>query len=363
LPLVNISLSIDQERLIRRALGSPTGFLTYRVLTGGYTGALVLEVSGVGNGNARKKFVLKIDKKDKQWETISDEFRNFQEHVESLNLSDGKVLTAQKFELGNLEAIKYPFASIDSVGNSESFGQYFKKTGSFSEVKQVISSIFSNSLIINWSKTYSIKTVNLFEAFGKLDYKIRGFKRITEYQSEYNYDKDFDIKKIEDYFNISNNIVYCTAHGDLHVENIRVDPSGIAKEVFFIDFGRTGQYPMGIDYTALECSIRYSILDSAFPLKKLSIVDDKYFDENFSEIFNLSEDKLSKVNYAISLVRQAYINNFPKNHRVLAENQYFLCMFAVSSWLINKENLNRPYIWNTLHRIYNNKFKLHEVSR
>lgn len=357
LPLVNSSLTLDQEKLIRKAVGSPTGFLTYRVLTGGYTGALVLEVTSVGNGNARKKFVLKIDKIDKKWDTIREEFRNFQEHVENLVLDDGKIFSAQRFEIPGLEAIKYPFASTDSVGDSQSLGQYIKKTKVNVEIKSVISKVFKNSLMRSWNSTYSLKQINLFEAFVKLDYKIRGFERIIEYQREFNYENCFDFDKLNNFFENQNNIVFCTAHGDFHVENIRVDSTSNKEDIFFIDFGRTGQYPMGIDHAALESSIRYSTLDSAFKIENLNTTDNLNFG-NFSEILNSAEDKISKVNYMVSLIREHYFNSFPANHRAFAEDQYFKCLFAVSSWLMNKENLNRPYIWNILKRIYIEKFKI-----
>jgi uncharacterized Zn ribbon protein len=357
LPIINTSLLPDQEKLVRKAVRSPTGFLTYKVLTGGYTEALVLEVTSVGNGNARKKFVLKIAYRNKAWDTISQEFRNFQEYIENMDLGEGTSVSAQMFECGEFEAIKYPFASKHSLGNSESLGQFLKNADTFEAIKDVIVKSFNTSLMVKWCKTDSKKKINLYDAFKKLDYKIDGFQRMREHQKEFNYAQDFDFEKLNSYFNNESDTVYCIAHGDFHVENVRVDTSDTDREVFFIDFGKTGHYPMGIDHAALECSIRYGTLDSAFLLEELIKYDDVYFSV-FAEILNPKKDGISKVNYSISLIRQDYINKFPNEHRSLAEAQYFHCLFAVSSWLMNKPNLNRRYIWNVLVRIYRDKFEI-----
>lgn len=357
LPLVNLNLSIDQEKIIRKAVGSPTGFLTYKVLTGGYTGATVLEVSSVGNIHARKKFVLKIDIKGREWQSINQEFINFQQHVENIAVS-GATHSPQKFECGELEAIKYPFASLNSVGDSVSLGSFLKSDDTSNEkLKSVITQIFDHELMVSWNKTFSLKHQSLFLSFEKLDYTIRDFKRVMDFQRKFGYEKFFDLDKLTAYFEASQNVVYCTAHGDFHVENIRVDSTESGNQIYFIDFGSTGLYPMGVDFAALECSIRFRVLDSAFSIKDLDAADDQYF-SFFAEIFDSKTDDISKVNYTISLIRQAYFNRFPAAHKPLAESQYFKCLFSVCSWLMNKPNLNRPYIWKILERIYTEKFQL-----
>ncbi|UXR65652.1 ecdysteroid 22-kinase family protein [Bdellovibrio bacteriovorus] len=357
-PIVNMHLLVDQERLIRTAVGSPTGFLTYKVLHGGYTGALVLEVSSVGNGHARKKFVLKIDRKDKSWDTIREEFKNFQNHIENIPLADGTVLQAQRFEYGEWEAIKYPYASKNSTGDSVSLGSSLKGAKSKGEMKSIVSKIFEHSLITSWAKTFSSKNEALFDSYRKLDYKIESFDRIVEFQKKYNYDDVFDFEILKEYFRKRYDVIYCISHGDFHIENIRVDAIESKQDVFFIDFGRTGQYPMGIDHAALECSIRYGFLGKDYRIKDLVKMDDEYFD-NFSELLSLdSEGDLSRVNYIISLIREAYLNGFPNHHRQLAEQQYYHNIFSVSSWLMNKDNLNRQYIWEILKRVYEKNLKL-----
>lgn len=351
-PLINMALSLDQERLIREAVGGPTGFLTYKVLGGGFTGALVVEVASVGNGNARKRFVLKIDRRDKKYDSISGEYKNFQDHIENLHLDGEANLTAQKYISGDFEAIKYPFASVNSMKESTSFGSFFcDQNTTLEKIYRVINLIFKSSLMKNWTNTTHVKRVTGFDAFEKLDWRINKFERINEFVKKYQYQNDLNLESLSNIFSTECEVVFSVAHGDLHSENIQIDID--LERVFFIDFGRTGLYPLGVDFAALECSIRFKLLEHAYQLDQFKKLDDLYF-LNFATISKIENpDEIYKVQYAVSIIRENYINSFPVRYRNAAERQYFLTMFAVGSWLvdINKKNLNRPYIWSILHRI------------
>lgn len=340
--LIHENLNSEYECLIKRFFGNSTGFLTYSDLKGGYSGSKVLLVSPVGGVGDNRKFVLKISPKED--EKIKLEIANYKNYVEPYWTS-GQIMAADWQESPNLHAIRYPFASTDTICTSISFTAKYSACKEPEQLKSVIQRIFQHPLQQKWRDQSRSRNATFQKAFDKnlkTEKTLDSLKELLHISSAIS----IDIAKLKSIIEKHIDYLECINHGDLHSDNIQVQDD--EEVVFLIDFGLTGTYPIGLDYATLEASIRYKLLDFS--------IDSTYLQENhinqlsnFDNLIFLEKEfsnEAEKALKACSVIRESFLNHFSSSisDLTILKKQYLQCLLAITLRQLNYPELNRRYM-------------------
>ena len=348
--LIHGLLDAEQECLIKDFFGSNTGFLVCSDIKGGFSGARVILVApNIGPGDPRK-FVVKICEKSKS--KLRREFEQFQNLVSQFWI-EGQLFVAEFKESSHYEAIRYPFASADTMRSSISFTKKYKESDSVEVLQSIINNIFNHSLCRKWREQSRKRTSVISEAFsGIVNIADSAISLNYLISPDFSYKTDLDLEQLNKVLKSKATFLICPNHGDFHSDNIQVQAE--SNEVFLIDFGLTDQYPAGLDYAALEASIRFKLLDHSVDSKILLPLDSdplSKFDNLIrpGEPFKSEIDKAQKL---CSLIRERFLNDFAEKGSIKdLKFQYLCCLLGLCLRHIKYPNMNRRYILQVLAQI------------
>lgn len=351
--LVHDVLDIEQECLIKDFFGENAGFLICTDLKGGLSGSrVVLVTPNIGPGDSRK-YIVKLCNKSKS--KLKAELLNFQNYVEPFWVPE-QFLVAEFKESPRYQAIRYPFASKDTIHYSTSFTERYREIDSLETLQRIIDNIFSHSLCQKWRGQCRVNKRKFSEAFAPILNYVDSTKALDEVLSPlFSSSVSFDRTQLTQLLDVELNFLECPNHGDLHSDNIQIQEE--SHDVFLIDFGFTGKYPVGLDYAALEASIKFRLLDSSIDPKILFPFDDDPLGK-YDNIIRLGEPvkgEADKAQKLTSKIRERYLNDFSgidKNISVMdLKIQYLCCLLILCLRQIKYRNLNRRYILQILSQI------------
>jgi hypothetical protein len=346
--LVDDRLNAEYETLVKKFFGEKGKFLVYSYLDGGFSGSKVLLVSSAGGIGDKRKYVLKIAPKTDT--KLKNEYDNYRDFV-ALYWIEDQVITAEWQETLNYHAIRYPFASEDTISHSISFAKKYSECDNSQTMKALINRIFDHKLQVKWRLKTNIKAKSelfskIFESIFKIEKTKIEFEKILRYNLV-----NKKLSKFEELQILKKTIKYieCINHGDFHSDNIQVQDG--PNSVFLIDFGLTNRYPAGLDYASLEASIRYKLLDHSIDSEILKSEDLAKI-SNFDSLISLEnnfESDLDKATKTISTIRQKFLNDFAEHAQIdELKSQYLYCLLALCLRKICYSDLNRRFVLLTI---------------
>jgi Ternary complex associated domain 9 len=340
----NSKLTYQEQRIIKQFYGSQPVVIDYKVLKPGASGSGVIEVQGNNTvSSGHKRYVIKISKKVSGIPgKLQEELKNFKEFVEP-NQSHGYNADFESNE--TFEAIKYSYASTDSVSNSTSFfdliNDYINKDiGNIIDIKSYLGNLFSIELIRNWNMPQKVvkDTAALYKSY-LMNHSavIEMIQVIWNKSNDEVVKSDFSksYKKLLDN-SIETNTKIC--HGDLHTENFFWDNS----DIYLIDFGHTGIHHAVVDHTFLEISIRLRHFPNYVSIEEYMEYEKEMLTANsFETNFDLSFIKREKIRHLYELIHQIrvdakkYCHNSPN-----PLNEYLISLLVISFRLTQYKDLN-----------------------
>lgn len=343
--LSNGDLLKNEESLIKKFSAREPHLLIYQTLKGGFSGSKVILTYPAFAHGMQCKFVVKVGDKSKG--KILREYEAFKTCVENFYPS----YSIEYKENITHEAIRYRFASTDTIKPSMSFTKYYNDLAS-PAILNMLETIFKHKILEQWEKTQyfsnSIKSYrDLYKKFIKEEEVKSSIHKISIDGKAEN-----AIQVMDQVLNLSQgNYLVKHCHGDFHTENIQID----SEDIFLIDFGLTGEHHAFIDYATLESSIRFKVLPRYVPLSVLHTIDEKYstvFDADISQdqdIKYFSNVEIKKAFEVIIKIRQIMLNNLMQNqgHTYdVAEKiylDYLISLYLLSLRQIKYEGLNQAY--------------------
>ncbi len=343
--LSNYDVSFAEEKIIKKLCSVDTPLILYKILNKGFSGAKVLEVRPKVSASfdKEKKYIIKYDLLKNR--KLKEEFDNFDKNVLSLkgfNDYNGiyeKTLTH--------EGIRYNYAISDFSQESFSFNDIIKNSNNIfnSQKNDKINKLFNIGLFTSWkdehfiSKTDSVKNIfsrfiNINEITKELE-KVLGLNNVDILNSDLliNFNKIWNHK-------IEYNEKIC--HGDLHTDNFFIDEN----DIYLIDFGFTGKHHSLIDYTALECSIKFKHFPLYLECDELKNIENELILES---TFNLSH-KFSSTSRIEILDLLSMINMIRMNSTKDSNGSnldYFISLFMMTIRQIRYPNMNQLYAYHS----------------
>lgn len=353
--IVHDLLDAEEEHLIKEFFGPKAGFLRCVGLKGGNSGTKVILVTqSIGPGDARKH-VVKIEAKSKH--KLQKEIENFQNYVDPYWIQN-QPLEIKSAESPRYRAIKYPFASQDTIHESTSLTDRYIGGDSGGEsvegLRAIIQKIFEHQLCKRWREKTSTRKEKIADVFTELlDWPETERTLDLLLSPSYSVETKLDRAQLRETMNSSLEFVECLNHGDLHSDNVQVEIGG--SNVYLIDFGWTGKFPAGLDYAMLEASIRFKLLDPSIDIRIHRDADANPFDKfdasmGFGESTKDDGDRARKISLTI---RERFLNDFYSQQPNLSalKAQYLCCLLVLCLRQIAYKDMNRRYILQIIGQI------------
>lgn len=344
--LSNYDMSFAEEKIIKKLCSVDTPLILYKILNKGFSGAKVLEIRPKVSASfdKEKKYIIKYDLLKNR--KLKEEFENFDKNVLSLkgfNDYNGiyeKTLTH--------EGIRYNYAISDFSQESFSFNDIIKNSNNVfnSQKNDKIKKLFNISLFNSWKEEHFIDkkdlVENIFSRFININEIIKELEKVLGLNNEEILKNDLLIN-----FNKiwNHKIVYKEkiCHGDLHTDNFFIDEN----DIYLIDFGFTGKHHSLIDYTALECSLKFK----HFPLylesnELIKIEEELILDSTFNLNHNFSCTKRNDVSDILSMINAVRSNSI-KDFSDGSNLDYFISLFIMTFRQIRYPNMNQLYAYHS----------------
>ena len=224
--------------------------IEYKKISEGFSGSKVFRVIPHKiRGGTPVKYVIKVSSSDSQ--KLAVEENNFKNNVEGYD--NRYSIHSERTE--KLCAIKYNFASDDGISDSQSFNEILKSSKDFNKLSKIVNDLYAIKLFEDWheSKIEKKKIFEFYKDYIKTEKILASIQKILDLtKPELKQQKLLiNLEKILDK-EIELKVKIC--HGDLHSGNFFIDSN---SKIFLIDFGDTTEKHALIDYTALECSIKF----------------------------------------------------------------------------------------------------------
>ena len=336
--LANRRLGPEREKIIKKLFDKEHCHdIIYEELHSGYSGSRVFEVQPFKETVSTARYVIKINE-DKN--KLAKEISNFKMLVQGLDPESG--YSCEEAITEKYRAIKYNYASVGGVIDSESFSEQLLYADE-AKVLTIIENLFGIKLFERWDATKEVANLTLKQWYQDYINVEEIIKKIAIIKDE----EEEDVRKSEF---ISNFDKICQAqvegflkvcHGDLHAKNIFVDEN---EKVFLIDFGDTGKKHALIDYATLECSVKFQhlpkYLDSTMLVDvEKELLDIATFDQGYIFKSNVRSDLkkfLSVINKIRNLSRKYIYDQQTKR-------DYFMALFLMTFRQIRYDTLNQLY--------------------
>lgn len=349
--LSNGKISYEEEKIIKKCFHSSSSpVLVYKLLKEGNSGAKVIEVRQIQPFTSKQyeqRYIIKFSKKDKQ-RKLQSEHTQFTDFIESYE--GFKDYKCTLFETPTHVALQYVYAKSVMAKESYSFATIIDKENNkfHYELPSKIEALFDLELFDHWSgseKKKLISTRELYSRYVRLE-KIKKEVLLIEGISDEDFQKTDFNKNLQKLLNhkIETNLKIC--HGDLHSENFFVDDK---EQLFLIDFGFTNSLHSVIDFTSLECSLkfrhipRYIEMDILLEAEK-ELLSDNTFDESYRFKSIASRNDLLRLYDAIKTIR---IKSKHHLHNQGSMLEYYISLFFMTYRQVRYREMNQLYALKT----------------
>lgn len=265
--LINEEIDTNTAKAIKRLFLKTGGChtLEYRILKGGFSGSKVILIQPHKDRGSQYKSVIKVNKRTDG--KIEDEITNFYDNVDGID----REYTIEPEISEDTIAIKYPYASSDSLEESISFHDYYKNH-STEDCINVIDKLFKIKLFREWSDVRR-KTMKASELYHEYINEERIFNTIKTILSKDDVDLRGEFDKIYNHEFFTHRKI---CHGDLHSENFFIEEKNNETKVYLIDFGHTKRdLHAPIDFATLEASIKFRHIPLYFDVDQLINIEEE----------------------------------------------------------------------------------------
>lgn len=212
--------------------------------------------------------------------------------------------------------------------------------------KDIINRLFNNNEAFNaWREDYNEdkKSVvsNLYSNYLSKDKIAESLKQILN-----------DSEKEEEFLKIfdkiwTSELIYkeTVCHGDLHTDNFFVDDN---KKIYLIDFGHTNMRHSILDYTSLECSIKFKHFPFYLEIEELiNIEKELLLEKTFNLSCSFTQTKRPEILEFLNLINS--IRNCSIKDFIVGTNnvEYFISLFVMTIRQIRYPNMNQLYAYHS----------------
>ncbi len=344
----NTKINFEEEKIIKKLCESfKTPLIFYRLLSGGFSGAKVLEIRPKKSNTfeSEKKYIIKFGLNE--GEKLKNEIQNFHKYINGFkgfseyNASYSETLTH--------EGILYNFAISEKGSNSYPFSEIMNDNcdGLILNKKDIINDLFSLGIFYHWKSEYENKihkTVKeLYENYIDEEKIFAKISEILNINNEEVFGNELcqNFNKIWSY-KLSCNEKVC--HGDLHTENFFIDNE---KNIYLIDFGYTDYGHSLVDFTSLECSVKFKHIPRYIPLDELLQIEEELLnDSTFQQSYNFSNnrEKLQEILGIITNIRYCSSSDFINPNESI---EYFISLFIMTFRQIQYKDMNQLYAYHS----------------
>jgi len=338
--LKDIELNNEIEKILKKLFGyNMCSSLQYKKISKGYSGSSVFYIRPSGLTHTQVKFIVKVGETAKSKGKIELEITNFKRYVDSF--TNSYHLEVERTE--RCIAIRYNYASKDSKIDSLSFSESYHL--GTEELIDIINALFDNPLFKEWNSLKRLADIS-FETHYK------SYINVEHVKSAIAIIKSIGIEEVEDLPILNTFRRICSlqipsyqkvCHGDLHSENFFIDGE---SNVFLIDFGDTDIRHSIIDYTTLECSIKFRHIPRFIENQDLYKIEEELLElDSFQSGYNFINVKrfdLIKPYKLITKIRsQAISDMMIKDTHAQLEYLYSLYMITIRQ--IQYDTMNQLY--------------------
>ncbi len=346
--LSNGGINNEEEKIIKKLCRSfRTPLIIYKTLSGGNSGSKVIEVrpkKELGPEH-EKRYIIKYSTKTIE-RKIANEFEYFGKYIEGYKGFNEYECKYDKTLI--YEGLRYSYAISDTEANSYSYNHILdKKDNEFHSKKiEIIEELFSIQLFQTWHD--SIEKINttckiLYEPYIEINKIVEQIAKILN-KTEEQVSSDELVINFNKIWNKSFQFQQKICHGDLHTENFFKDKNGI----YLIDFGYTGIRHAMIDYTSLECSIKFKHFPFYLDMEELQNLESELLLESSFQLSTrftktLRPDLIEKLDI-IKKIRNNSIPLFCDNNSI---TEYLLSLFIMTFRQIRYKDMNQLYAYNS----------------
>lgn len=343
----NGKINFEEEKIIKKLCSDfKSPLIFYKILSGGFSGSKVLEIRPKKTNNFvnDKIYIIKYgfisDGK------IKEEKDNFSEFIKGRKGFQSYTDATYEKTL-HYEGILYNYAISENSKASYSFDEILKKTETpYFEIeskKNIITKLFSKNEAFNkWREDFNeLKTCKVGDLY--IDFVS---KDKIEDSLEYILNDEKRSKVVLDIFDkISNYVITykeTVCHGDLHTDNFFVDDE---KNIYLIDFGFTNKRHSILDYTSLECSLKFKHFPFYLESDELIEIEKELMSERtFDLSYNFASTKRKEVVEFLSMINTIRHNSLKDLSGQSADNiEYYISLYLMTIRQIRYPNMNQLY--------------------
>lgn len=345
----NGRINFEEEKIIKKLCSDfKSPLIFYKILSGGFSGSKVLEIrpKKTNNFENEKIYIIKygyiIDGK------IKEEKDNFNEFIRGRK-GFSSYTDASYVKTLHYEGILYNYAISEKSKASYSFNDILKKAESpYSDIevkRKIITKLFNdNEAFIKWREDFNEqKEAKVSEVY--LDFVS---KDKIEESLKYILDDTSKADKLINFFDKIGNyqIKYkeTVCHGDLHTDNFFVDDE---ENIYLIDFGFTNKRHSVIDYTTLECSLKFKHFPFYLESQELIEIEKEFLSEKtFDLSYAFTSTKRKEVIELLSMIntiRHNSIKDFVDGSTI----DYYISLFIMTIRQIRYPNMNQLYAYRS----------------
>lgn len=346
----NGKINFEEEKIIKKLCADfKSPLIFYKILSGGFSGSKVLEIRPKKTNNFEndKIYIIKFGFiKDGK---IKEEKDNFSEFIKGrkgfLSYTDA---TYEKTLL--YEGILYNYAISENSKASYSFDEILKKTETpYFEIeskKNIITKLFSENDAFNkWREDFNeLKTAKIGELY--IDFVSR-----EKIESSLKYILNDEKKSdpiLENFDKISSyeiNYKETVCHGDLHTDNFFVDDD---KNIYLIDFGFTNRRHSILDYTSLECSLKFKHFPFYLESHELIEIEKELLSERtFDLSYNFVSTKRKELIEFLSMINTIRHNSLRDFSSETDHIEYYISLYLMTIRQIRYPNMNQLYAYHS----------------
>ncbi|OXE97413.1 phosphotransferase family enzyme [Flavobacterium araucananum] len=347
----NGKINFEEEKIIKKLCADfKSPLIFYKILSGGFSGSKVLEIrpKKTNNFDNDKIYIIKYgyisDGK------IKEEKDNFSEFIKGrkgfLSYTDATYEKTLHYE-----GILYNYAISENSKASYSFDEILKKSetpyNQIEDKKEIITKLFSENDAFNkWREDYneikSSKVGNLYLDFVNKDkiensliYILDDEKKCKDILDNFNKISDYEITYKE-----------TVCHGDLHTDNFFIDDE---KNIYLIDFGFTNRRHSILDYTSLECSLKFKHFPFYLESDELIEIENELLSErSFDLTYNFASTKRKQVIDFLSMINSIRHNSVRDlSGQVDSNLEYYISLYFMTIRQIRYPNMNQLYAYHS----------------
>jgi len=343
----NGKINFEEEKIIKKLCADfKSPLIFYKILSGGFSGSKVLEIRPKKTNNFENdkiyiiKYGLISDGK------IKEEKDNFSEFIKGRKGFSSYTDATYKKTL-HYEGILYNYAISDNSKVSYSFNDILKMVENpYYEIenkRKIITKLFSDNEAFNkWREDYNeVKNIKVGDLYIDFVIKNKIEKSLKDVLNDDSKSKDIlaNFDKISDY---EIKYIETVRHGDLHTDNFFVDDE---ENIYLIDFGFTKKRHAILDYTSLECSLKFKHFPFYLESEELKEIEKELLlEKTFDLSCNFSSTKRKEILDFLSMIntiRHNSIKDLSEDNKL----EYYISLYFMTIRQLRYPNMNQLYAY------------------